>query len=68
MIHGGINEFICPSCGEHHYRCEVPGCPEWAIYEGWVRNGMMIQRRRVCEKHVSITIAREAALKEVDNE
>ena len=61
----------CPFCGEEFSFCEVEGCEEFAIYEGWIKCGVMSQRRRVCKEHAKLTqgyIAKgEAIVKEVLN-
>lgn len=54
---------ICPCCGQpkpdHEPKCEVQGCQNIGIWEGWYRckdpligtpTGLL-QRRQVCDEH-----------------
>lgn len=47
----------CPVCGVKYEFCEVEGCSSFAIYEGWISTGVMLQRRRLCKEHVVLTEA-----------
>ena len=58
----------CERCGYSPVEntCEVTDCTSPAKYEGWIRvkdgfgipTGLM-QKRRVCEEHIGLTIAKE---------
>ena len=45
----------CPVCGVTYEFCEVAGCNNFAAYEGWVKAGIMLQRRRLCREHAVLT-------------
>ena len=47
----------CPVCETTFRFCEVEGCEEFAIYEGWVKCGIMLTRRLLCKEHVQLTEA-----------
>ena len=47
----------CPNCGTELSFCEIEGCNLLYEYEGWVKVGIMLQRRRLCREHVTLTEA-----------
>lgn len=63
---------ICPTCNQKVYnvpldeQCEMKGCYDFAIYEAWFRQydnlgykTGLIQRYKVCEEHVKLSIGYE---------
>lgn len=48
---------VCPICKTELSFCEVEGCNNLWLYEGWVSTGIMLQRRRLCKDHVVLTEA-----------
>lgn len=48
---------VCPECGLEYVFCEVEGCDNFAVYEGWVSTGVMLQRRRLCKECTKLTEA-----------
>ena len=47
-----MSERCCPSCGASLVKCEMPGCDEFAMWEGWRGRGLVV-KTRVCEAHKS---------------
>ena len=65
---------ICPHCGVSitneqiedldYIECEVPGCHEEAVYDGWHKGETLNRRIRVCEEHKTLLIGFQTAAKE----
>lgn len=71
MVVGRLME-ECPKCGYNptEGQCQVSGCEEPAMWEGWYRvtDGFniptgMIQRVCVCDQHISVTIGGQQGAK-----